>query len=100
MSGYRLAFLAERDLEEIADYLADRNPVVAVRTVENLLDKFLLLSENPYLGELRSDLPKRPRCFSAGNYVIIYQITSRGIEVSRVVHGARDWGALLGGENE
>ena len=99
MSEYRLAFQAERDLDEIADYLADRNPTAAVRLLENLLEKFLLLSQNPLLGELRSDLPKKPRCFSAGKYVIFYQSTRHGIEVARVVHGARDLGAILG-ENE
>jgi toxin ParE1/3/4 len=96
MSEYRLAFQAERDLDEIADYLADRNPTAAVRVLENLLEKFLLLSQNPLLGELRSDLPKKPRCFSAGKYVILYQPTSNGIEIARVIHGARDWGSILG----
>jgi toxin ParE1/3/4 len=95
MSEYRLAFLAERDLDEIADYIADHNPSAAVRILEYLLEKFLLLSQNPLLGELRADLPKKPRCFSAGNYAIFYQPTSNGIEIARVVHGARDLGSLF-----
>jgi toxin ParE1/3/4 len=95
MSGYRLAYQAERDLEEIADYLADRNPAAAVRLLENLFDKFLLLSQNPFLGESRSDLPRKPRCFSVGKYVIFYQPTLNGIEIARVVHGSRDWGSLF-----
>jgi toxin ParE1/3/4 len=96
MSEYRLAFQADCDLDEIADYLSDRNPSGAVRVLEHLFAKFLLLSQNPLLGELRSDLPKQPRCFSAGNYIILYQPIPSGVEIARVVHGARDLGAILG----
>jgi toxin ParE1/3/4 len=95
MSEFRLSLLAERDLEGIAEYLADRNPSVAIREIERLLEKFLILASNPHLGELRSDLPKHPRTFVAGNHVIVYQPLADGIEVARVVHAARDLGAVL-----
>jgi len=95
MSEFRLTRLAERDLEEIADYIADRNPSAAVRQIETLLEKFTFLAANPLVGELRPDLPKRPRTFSAGRYVIVYRPVAKGIEVARVVHGARDLAAVL-----
>ncbi|MCC6124829.1 MAG: type II toxin-antitoxin system RelE/ParE family toxin [Pirellulales bacterium] len=82
-------------MDEIADYLSDRHPSAAVRVLENIFAKFSLLSQNPLLGELRSDLPKQPRCFSAGNYIILYHPISDGIEIARVLHGARDLGAIL-----
>ena len=47
------------------------------------------------MSELRPDLPKRPRSFSAGSYVILYKPIADGIEVARVVHAARDLGSLL-----
>jgi len=47
------------------------------------------------MGEIRNDLPGRPRCFSSGNYLIVYQPSADGIEVARVVHGSRDVKSLL-----
>jgi len=95
MSGFRLSHRAERDLEEIADYIADRNPSAAVREVERLLERFALLATQPLMGQLRDDLPDHPRAFSAGNYLVVYQPTVNGIEVARVVHAARDVASIL-----
>jgi plasmid stabilization system protein ParE len=47
------------------------------------------------MGQLRPDLPGNPRSFTADNFVILYKPTTDGIEVARVVHAARDLGALL-----
>ena len=35
------------------------------------------------------------RCFPVGNYLIFYNITDDGIEVFRVLHGARHLEGLL-----
>lgn len=96
MTRFRLSHQAERDLEEIAD----RNPTAAVRVLEGLLNKFALLGDNPLLGQLRPDLPHSPCSFTAGNFVILYKPATNGIEVGRVVHAARDLGALLRREEE
>jgi len=82
-------------LDEIADYLGSRSPSAAVRVLEALLDRFELLASHPLMGEIRNDLPGRPRCFSSGNYLIVYQPSADGIEVARVVHGSRDVKSLL-----
>jgi toxin ParE1/3/4 len=95
MSDFRLSHLAERDLDEIADYLADRNPAAAIREIERLLERFTLLASQPLMGQLREDLPRCPRSFSSGNYLILYRPTSTGIEVARIVHAARDLAAIL-----
>lgn len=95
MSGFRLSHLAERDLDEIADYLADRNPSAAIREIEELAERFALLATHPLMGQFRKDLPGCPRTFSSGNYLILYRPTSTGIEVARVVHAARDLAAIL-----
>ena len=95
MSHFRLSPQAERDLDELADYIADRNPSAAVHEVEKLLDKFSLLGRNPLLGEMRNDLPPNLRGFVAGNFVILYTPIANGIEVARVVHAARDLGSLV-----
>jgi len=95
MSGFRLSHLAERDLDEMADYIADRNPSAAIREIEQLFGRLALLATQPLMGQLRDDLPGRPRAFCSGNYLILYRPTADGIEVARVVHAARDLAALL-----
>jgi toxin ParE1/3/4 len=98
MSTFRLSHAADRDLDDIADYLADHSPAAAVLVLEKLLAKFGLLASQPLMGQLRDDLPGRPRSFSCGNYLILYRPTTDGIEVARVVHAARDVASLLRGE--
>jgi toxin ParE1/3/4 len=95
MIRFRLSRRAKADLEEIAAYIGDRNPPAAGRELKRLLDKFVILGNNPLLGELRQDLPGTPRSFTAGNYVILDKPATDGIEVARVVHAARDLGSLL-----
>jgi toxin ParE1/3/4 len=47
------------------------------------------------MGQLRQDLAANLRSFSVGNYVILYRPTRTGIDVARVIHAARDIGALF-----
>jgi toxin ParE1/3/4 len=98
MSRFRLSPLADRDLNEVADYLADRNPSAAVHELERLFQKFAALANQPMMGELRRDLPGNLRCFTTGNYVILYEPSPDGIRVARVVHAARDLGSVLRSE--
>ena len=49
-----------------------------------------LLAENPEMGRTRNDLETNLRSFPVGNYVIFYEVIVGGIEVLRVLHGARD----------
>ena len=95
MSAFRLSHRAERDLDDIATYIADRNPSAAIQEVERLSGKFLLLAGQPLLGEVRNDLPGCPRALSAGNYLILYRPVADGIEVARMVHAARDISAIV-----
>jgi plasmid stabilization system protein ParE len=52
MTRFRLSRRAESDLDAIADYIADRNPSAAVRELEKLYEKFVLLGRNPLLARI------------------------------------------------
>jgi toxin ParE1/3/4 len=99
MIRFRLSRQAESDLEELTDYIADRNPSAATRELDRLLEKFSLLGDSPLLGQLLPDLPGNLRSFTARSFVILYSLTDHGIEVARVVHASRDIGTILR-ENE
>lgn len=102
---------ARLDLRDCANHLADHaSPNVALRFLECAAATFAVLADNPGIGR-QMDVGRpglggmrafRIRGFA--NHLIFYMASeSSGVEVVRVLHGARDWAAILGGseaENE
>ena len=86
---------ARRDLQEILEFIALDKPAAALRHVERLEDACLELAKNPELGAARNDILPRLRVWSVGNYVIFYRPSDDGVEIIRVVHGARDFNELF-----
>jgi len=81
---------ADQDLEKIWFFVAQDDPVAADRWLDTLEDKLGLLADNPLMGPARPDIAPELRYHPVGNYLLPYRIVSGGIEVVRVVHGARD----------
>ena len=86
---------AHLDLVEIASYIAEENPAAADRWLDTIGEKCQLLAQRPELGRKRPDLAVELRSFPVGHYVIFYRPISDGIQVIRVLHGARDISMLL-----
>jgi toxin ParE1/3/4 len=80
---------ADEDLMDIWAYIAQDNPKAADRLSDEIESKFLLLAEQPYLGPARTDIALELRYFPVGNYLILYREIAEGIEIARVIHGAR-----------
>ncbi len=97
MSRYRLAEQDKLDLAQIWDYIGVVRgyPGAAHRQLEMLYEKFTLLARRPLMGQSCDNLRPGLRAFSAGAYVIFYVPIEGGIEVERVIHGARDISSLL-----
>lgn len=95
MSGvFRIALRAQTDLDEIWLYVAADRPEAADRVLERFQAKFELLASQPYLGEARPELGRRLRSFAVASYVVYYRVLEEGagVEILRVLHGARDTG--------
>jgi toxin ParE1/3/4 len=92
---YYLSRRAQDDLDEIASYLAERSPDSARRVLGELRHTFKLLARNPESGTRRDDLHPNVRLFTpsrpASNYAIFFYPRPDGIEISDVIHAARDW---------
>lgn len=71
-------------------HIAEESPDAADRLLERLDEKCRLCATQPELGIPRPDLGRNVRCFSVGDYVVIYRPTEEGIVVLLVIHGARD----------
>lgn len=88
--------LAEADIFEIWDYIADDSMDAADRWVDQLDEKFQLIATQPMMGRAREELETGLRSFPFGRYVIFYMPMGSGIDVVRVLHGARDIDAVFG----
>jgi toxin ParE1/3/4 len=83
------------DLAEIWAYFAE-DSIVNADAFAALIDKKLrLLAKQPGMGRARPELGHGLRSFVVGRYVVFYQPSSKGIEIVRVLHGARDIDATL-----
>ena len=90
MKPLRISYLAEADLDEIWLYVAKDRPAVADQLMDRFQEHFILLSENPELGESRKELAIDLRQFTMGSYVVLYHYRDSRVEIVRIVHAARD----------
>ena len=69
MNSYRYSSDANGDIEKIALYLFDLNPVAACRFLDGLEKACELLAEHPLMGRPRPELAENLRSFPIGNYL-------------------------------
>ena len=86
---------ALQDLAEIWGYIADDSPGRADEFADLIDSKFQTLARQPSMGRVRSELGPGFRSFVVGRYVIFYLPLENGIEIVRVIHGARDIEAVF-----
>jgi toxin ParE1/3/4 len=93
---------ARRDLRGIRDYIAKDNPQAARRVVMRLRDMARMLAGAPGLGRARPELGPGLRSIVADRYVLFHRplAGASGIELARVLHGARDLDALFSADME
>ena len=92
MARPRFTTEAWSDLDEILRYISARNPAAATRLTDWIEEECWRLAREPGIGQLRPDLLPGMRFFPLGSYLIFYRVSAEGIDVLRVLHGARDYG--------
>lgn len=85
--------IAEADLDNIVDYIAQDNPIRAEQFGQELRAKVLPLAQHPELGRQgRPGLPEWLRELVAHpNYIIFYRVLAEActVEILRVKHAAQ-----------
>jgi toxin ParE1/3/4 len=81
---------ADVDLEDIWHRIAEENPRAADRLLRRIAERIGMLAEFPLIGAPRPQLSPKARILSVGKYVVLYEPVPDGIEVRRVLHGARN----------
>ena len=79
-----------RDYQVIWDYVARDNLHAADELLRTFDTKLELLSDHPKAGPARPELRPRVRSFPVGDYLLFYRPIRGGIELLRVLHGARN----------
>ncbi|WP_372422261.1 type II toxin-antitoxin system RelE/ParE family toxin [Salinarimonas chemoclinalis] len=92
----RISDDAEADLESIADFLAETDPVRALDAVVRLR------AACSALGRFPRRYPLVPRYIHlgvrrriSGKYLIFYTVGDGSVDILRIVHGATDYEATL-----
>ena len=81
---------ATRDLAAITDWLAEHSLNAALKLYEDVDRVLHLLANYPLMGEEVAELKAGLRRHTMGKYLLFYQPLSDGIELIRVLHGARE----------
>lgn len=95
---FRLLSSAERDFNEIIDFVLAENVSAALSIAEKIESTLLLLKKNPLLGRIPNDEELRRfgyRYLVVLDYLIFYKIEGKIIFVYRILHGARNYKSLL-----
>jgi plasmid stabilization system protein ParE len=98
MSGFVLAPAAKREIAEIwTCYASEVGDVdLADRIRGEIFEGIRSVARTPGIGHLRYDLSDEPlRFWRVRNYLFIYRVGVRPMQVARVLHGARDVEAIL-----
>lgn len=81
---------ARIDLLKIGTYIARDNQTAAIGFIDRIEQKCEDLADSPDMGFACDDLSPGLLCWPVGNYIIYFRTCDDGIEVVRVLHGARD----------
>jgi len=91
---------ARRDIKGIQDYITyeQENPQAALKAVEKILDRIEDLLRFPNTGTLLSpkvNFETNYRYARAAGYLIFYRYENDRIFIDRIIHGKRDYIAIL-----
>jgi toxin ParE1/3/4 len=78
------------DYDEIWSYLAVRDLAAADRLVDQLDATLMIIASAPHIGRKVEELAPDLRSFPVGNYLIFYRPVEDGIQLIRLLHGARE----------
>lgn len=81
---------SRRDYVEIWSYISVRDLAAAERLVRRFDATLEVIASAPNMGRKVEELAANLRSFPVGSYLIFYRPLDDGMELIRVLHGARD----------
>lgn len=90
MQSIRRTRESRRDYDDIWYYIALRDVAAADRLILHFDAALKTIVTAPQIGRKADEFAANLRCFPVGNYLLFYRPVVGGIELIRVLHGARD----------
>tara|TARA_Y100000815_G_scaffold132236_1_gene119380 strand:- start:1279 stop:1572 length:294 start_codon:yes stop_codon:yes gene_type:complete len=81
---------ADRDLDEIYDWIAQDDPLAAEAHVRQLVAVAERLRDFPERGMARPEIGEGARSWAVGRYLLLYRVSDGRVEIVRFLHGARE----------
>lgn len=91
--------LAETDLEEIGDYIAQDNPARALTFIQEIRAQCQKIGKSPLACRVRPEPGDKIRSCPFGKYVILYCPQAPDVLIVRVLHGDMDLPRHMGNED-
>ena len=96
---------AERDLEQIGDYIAEqlKSPKAALNTLRKMKVSIDKLTYFPLIGAPLSaniNIDTDYRFIGSGNYLVFYRFKDNNIFIDRILYGRRDYITILFGDRQ
>ena len=82
---------ARADLQQILDFISERNEPAADRLFAQMQTDLEHAAEHPYLYKSSQRIPGLREIVTHPNYVIFYRVSAEYIEVVTVVHARREF---------
>ena len=83
--------LAEKDLDDLEQYISQDNPIVAINVVLNIINKVELLPNNPALGRTGRVMGTRELIVAGYPFIVPYRVRDNSVEVLRVLHTSQQF---------
>ena len=97
MTPIRISADAENDLDAIWFYIANDSAANADLFLDRLVTTLTTtLSTLPLAGRARDEFGVGLRSFPVESYVAFYRVQNGVVEIIRIIHTARDLGAIFG----
>ena len=94
--SFIISTLANRDIESIADYLAEnRGFERSDRFIKGMTDRLTQLAQFPNMGRRRDEIFPGIRSLLYEKYLIFYTVSDEVVEISRVTNGHQDLNQLF-----
>jgi toxin ParE1/3/4 len=79
------------DLEQISDYLLEKNPEIAAPIIGRIFESASELKLFPRRGRPGRKEGTRELILTQLPHLVVYEVVDQSIRVLRVLHGARRW---------
>lgn len=86
----RFTRLSRRDIDDAWDYISQDSLDAADRFVDRVIEKCVLIADNPEMGRPRDELVEGIRSFPVDSHLIFYHSREGCVFIDRVLSGYRD----------